>query len=127
MPPDLLMPAFVLVLVANAVLIVLAMRSLMPARDPADAKPSPAPRADRMGTATAAAPRQAPVAAPSASSLQVGPADPTPAAGPVPAIATGAAVTTSSRGGTATKARKPAARAAAVGAATRAATKTRSP
>jgi hypothetical protein len=42
MPPDLLMPAFVLVLVANAVLIVLAMRSLMPARDRADPRPTPA-------------------------------------------------------------------------------------
>jgi hypothetical protein len=52
------MPAFVLVLVANAVLIVLAMRSLMPARDGADTEPGPAPRAERSETTKAPANRQ---------------------------------------------------------------------
>jgi hypothetical protein len=53
MPPDLLMPGFVLVLVANAVLIVFAMRALMTHSEPAD---PPAPRAAPVDPATARRP-----------------------------------------------------------------------
>ena len=80
MPPDLLMPAFVLVLVANAVLIVLAMRSLMPARDGADTKPGPAPRAERSeSTKAPTTRREQATTAPSATPAFVAAPDPEPA------------------------------------------------
>jgi hypothetical protein len=127
------MPAFVLVLVANAVLIVVAMRSLTPERDPSAAKPSSPPRADRgeWTAVPATRPTQA-TPAPTATSAPVAHgSDPTPPPGPAPTTATAAAVTKAAGDGTATKARKPPAkrvsRASAVGAAGRAATKTTNP
>ena len=139
MPPDLLMPAFVLVLVVNAVLIVLAMHSMLPARDGADKMPGPAPRAARSESTKAPTARQEQVLTPGSatSSLVVAP-DPEaasegmPASLPTTAAASAAAGATAAaaRGATTPKTRKPstktATRAAAVAATTRAATRPKS-
>jgi hypothetical protein len=149
MPPDLLVPAFVLVLVANAVLIVLAMRSLMPGRDGADQEAGPVPRAERTESTTAPATREAPatIAASATSSFVVPPDPEAPseaghASAPMTtttakAAAVGTATdapggtSTVARGATAPTARKPATktatRAGTVAATTRAATRPRRP
>lgn len=69
MPSDLLMPAFALTLVANAILIVVALRALLRGPDRADHRPPPTPPGDRSRATPAAAPptpRPAPVPAPPA-------------------------------------------------------------
>jgi hypothetical protein len=68
MPPDLLMPAFVVTLLANAILILVAMRTLVVHGDPDDRTPRPGPTRGTTRPTPTAIPDPGPRPSPSSSS-----------------------------------------------------------